>query len=308
MIKRFALGLVLSVGTIAASLAAGNTVVAKVTADGKTTEITNDQIDDHVKMLPPQLQNAPREKIFEIVRDRIIKMQLAASEARKKGLDKDAAVQRRVDIGKEVLLAEALFATKKPSEDELKKAYNELKGMAAKEKEVRIKMIVVASKSDAEAAKAEIKGGKSFDDVAKAKSLDDQTKDKGGDMGYRPSKAFPPEIAEKVALAKNAVLIDEPIKFSLGEGKDLWALVRKEDERPMEVPKYDEVKGELEFLMVGPKKRKEYEAELMKTATVELFDKDGKPESKKPDDAAKADDKKSDASAKADDKKPEEKK
>jgi len=47
--------------------------------------------------------------------------------------------------------------------------------------------------------------------------------------------------------------------------------------------------------MVGPKKRKEYEAELLKTAKVDLFDMEGKPAAPKKEEAApKAEDKKAD--------------
>ncbi len=77
--------------------------------------------------------------------------------------------------------------------------------------QVHLNVIVVANSSDASKAKARIQAGESFAAVAREVSLDTQSKDKGGDIGWLPRGVLPYDnttFALGVGEVSDAVAVD----------------------------------------------------------------------------------------------------
>ncbi len=153
----------------------------------------------------------------------------------------------------------------------LKTKYQELLKLLPKNQmEVRLRHILVKTKEEAEAVIKEIKSGKSFDDLVKAKSIDDKTKDKKGEIGYVKRDELPGDFGNVVFSAAKATLIPNPISIpKLG-----WSVVRVEDKRPIEPPKFEEVKGELQKI-VESEKITEVLDKLRVDSGVKAFDMNG---------------------------------
>lgn len=250
-----------------------NLVIAKF-KDGR--QVLLSEVLDAVKTLPPQLQGAPFGEIFEPLALRIVDMKLILDTAKATGMDKDPTVVKKLDDVRAATLHKA-YLDKKVGEmvtdAMLKTKYQELLKLLPKNQmEVRLRHIMVKTKEEAEAIIKEIKDGKAtFDDSVK-KSIDDKTKDKKGEIGYVRRDEIPSEFGDLVFTAAKATLIKDPISL----GKLGWSVVRVEDKRVIEPPKFEEVKGELQKI-VESEKVVEVLDKLREDSKVKAFDMNGGP-------------------------------
>jgi len=246
-------------------------VVAKF-KDGHT--ITLKDVKEAVKTLPPQLKAAPFGEIFEPLALRLVDMKLILDAAKASGLEKEKTTVKKLEDVRSATLHKA-FLDKKVVElvndAMLKTKYQELMKLLPKNQmEVRLRHVMVKTKEEAEEVIKDIKSGKSFDDLVKAKSIDDKTKEKKGEIGYVKRDELPADFANVVFSAAKATLVPNPISL----GKLGWSVVRVEDKRPIEPPKYDEVKGELQKI-VEQEKIVEVLEKLRVDSGVKAFDMNG---------------------------------
>ncbi|MCX7337741.1 MAG: peptidylprolyl isomerase [Alphaproteobacteria bacterium] len=260
-------------------------VVAEFTNGEK---VTLGQIKDSVKTLPPQLRAAPFDKIYEPLLNRMIDMKLISEVARKDGLDKDSAVLKKMDEAKNALIQKGYLdkeVAKLITAEMVKDKYTELLKLLPKdEMEIRLRHILVKTKKEADEIMKELKSGGKFDEIAKTKSADDQTKVSGGDLGYVKKADLPKEFGEAVFKAAKATLLPEPVNL----GEMGFSVVRVEDKRPVEPPQLEEVKGEIVRLLSIEQAGKVIEG-LRKDVTVKKFDMEGKPLVEKTEEQKKAD-------------------
>jgi peptidyl-prolyl cis-trans isomerase C len=245
-------------------------VIAKF-KDGHT--VTLKDVKEAVKTLPPQ-QAAPFGEIFEPLALRLVDMKLILDAAKASGLEKEKTTVKKLEDVRSATLHKA-FLDKKVVElvndAMLKTKYQELMKLLPKNQmEVRLRHVMVKTKEEAEEVIKDIKSGKSFDDLVKAKSIDDKTKEKKGEIGYVKRDELPADFANVVFSAAKATLVPNPISL----GKLGWSVVRVEDKRPIEPPKYDEVKGELQKI-VEQEKIVEVLEKLRVDSGVKAFDMNG---------------------------------
>lgn len=108
-------------------------------------------------------------------------------------------------IGKDITL----------SEDDIKAYYEQNKSQYAEEEQVRAAHILVNTKEEADAILAQLKAGADFAAIAKEKSLDTQSKDNGGDLGYFGRGVMDPDF-EKAAFALSVGQLSDPVKTAYG--------------------------------------------------------------------------------------------
>lgn len=108
-------------------------------------------------------------------------------------------------IGKDITL----------SDDDINAYYEQNKSQYAEAEQVRASHILVNTKEEADAILAQLKAGGDFAAIAKEKSLDTQTKDKGGDLGYFGRGEMDPEF-EKVAFSLPVGQLSDLVKTSYG--------------------------------------------------------------------------------------------
>ncbi len=97
---------------------------------------------------------------------------------------------------------------------------------------IHYRQIIVGSQAEAEQIKQEIEGGADFASLAKARSLDSSTRDKGGDVGWMPKDVLPAQAADQILAAEvgkveiiagtaGAILyevLEAPVERTLDEG------------------------------------------------------------------------------------------
>lgn len=150
-----------------------------ITMDPRLFDPAGDQHFEHSGLNPKTVRDALNNRINEV---------LLSQEARRQGLDKDPGFQRELGLQKEALLAGAVLervrGTYEPTRKDLNEYYEKNKDKYATKTQVRISRMLLGSNEDAEAALKELKAGKDFASVARDRSLDSASKDKGGDVGY----------------------------------------------------------------------------------------------------------------------------
>ncbi|HUO44947.1 MAG TPA: peptidyl-prolyl cis-trans isomerase [Burkholderiales bacterium] len=190
----------------------------------------------------PELRNA--------IRDRLIDFEIMTQEAVNKGLDRNPDVAARIDMQREQALVDAFaqdYVKNHPvSEDTLKQEYDRIKSGLADKKEYKVRHILVKTEADAKKIIEQLKAGRGFEKLAKEKSIDAGTKAQGGDLGDWLPETVPPNqvpapFIDAVKKLKKGEYTQTPVQTPFG-----WHIIRVDDVRPITVPPYDGIKGQLQ--------------------------------------------------------------
>jgi peptidyl-prolyl cis-trans isomerase C len=179
---------------------------------------------------------------FRQVLDEVIDTRVLAAEALARHLDKDPLAQRRLaaarDRALEGLMVESVVgkAVNQQAENAL---YQEFLKNRSPAEDIHLRQIVLASEPDAEAVKKQLAGGASFEGLAMERSIDNETRFKGGDLGEMTTDTLPPVLGEAVKGAKSGQVIG-PVKVDAG-----WAILRVDDRHAEPPPSLDAVRPQL---------------------------------------------------------------
>lgn len=184
----------------------------------------------------PELRNAIREELNT--------RELLAREARKQGLDKTPDMKTQMDLAGQTVLVRAYVADwiqKNPvPESELKSEYDKIKAQIG-EKEYKVRHILVEKEDEAKEIIAELQKGAKFDDLAKSRSKDPGSKDKGGDLDWNAPASFVKPFGDAMAKTPKGKFTPQAVQTQFG-----WHVILVEDERAAKVPSFDEVKPQLQ--------------------------------------------------------------
>jgi peptidyl-prolyl cis-trans isomerase SurA len=137
------------------------------------------------------------------------------------------------------------------SEDEVRAHYQQTVRSLGGERQARLKQILVAVSADAKPDEVErrrrvaqkvvelARAGKSFDELAKAYSDDELTKQEGGDMGW-VGKGVLVDALEEAVAGMDAGDVRGPIRTGRG-----WHVLTVVDRKQGDVRTYEEVKDQL---------------------------------------------------------------
>lgn len=223
---------------VAPSLAQSAAAVAKV--NGK--EIPQSRADMVVKANTAQGQ-ADTPELRNRVREVLIRNEIVAQEAARKGLDKSPEFLTQAELNRQEMLVNAYiqdYLKANPiGDDAVKAEYDRAKAQAG-DMEYKARHILVKDEAEAKAAIAQIKKGASFDKVAAQKSQDPGSKDKGGDLDWAPAGRYVPPFADALKKLKKGQMTDTPVQTQFG-----WHVIRVDDERAMKFPPMEEVKPQI---------------------------------------------------------------
>lgn len=205
--------------------------------------IPQSRIDLRVKAAAAQGQPDTPE-LRKAVREDMINLEVVAQEAKKTGLDKNPEVIEQIELAKESVLVGAYvqdYAKSHPiSEDQLKQEYDKLKTTLGS-KEYSVSHILVDTEDEAKAIIAQLGKKGKFDKIAKAKSKDAGSAEKGGSLGWAVPSNFVPPFANALLTLKKGTYTKEPVKTQFG-----WHVIKLDDERSLKVPSFEELKPQIE--------------------------------------------------------------
>ena len=125
-------------------------------------------------------------------------------------------------------------------EADLKKEYEAIKGQIG-DKEYKVRHILVEKEDDAKAIITELQKGAKFDELAKARSKDPGSKDKGGDLDWNAPANFVKPVGDAMKSTAKGKFTPQPVQTQFG-----WHVIEVEDVRDAKVPGFDEVKPQLQ--------------------------------------------------------------
>jgi len=215
-----------------------------VAATVNGTAISDSRVDLMLKQSAAQGQPITPELRANII-DNLALQMIVAKEATKKGLDKPAEVADQLDLAKQSILARAFiqdYFKKNPVDEKALTAEYEKVKATVSATEYKARHILVKQESEAKDIIAKLnKNPKAFEALAKEKSMDPGSKDKGGDLGWFDPQGMVPEFGAAVAKLEKGKFSEEPVKTNFG-----YHVIWLEDSRQKQFPPLAEVKPMLE--------------------------------------------------------------
>ena len=182
-----------------------------------------------------ELQNA--------VKEELVRREILAQEAKKKGLDKKANIQGQIELAKQAVLIRAFltdYVQAHPISDAQLKAEYELIKNNLGSTEYKSRHVLVEKEDDAKAIIAKLDKGEKFSELAK-QSKDPGSKDKGGELGWSSPNAYVKPFAEALGKLKKGEYTKTPVKSDFG-----YHVIQLDDSRPLNPPAFDPVKPQLQ--------------------------------------------------------------
>lgn len=246
-------------------VAENNPVVLEL--DGK--KITRMEVLDNFAASGSSLPDGTNvEEVFPLLQDQYLVGALLKKAALEKGYSKDTP---EIAMHLNAALDQALRAAyiremgeEAVTEDDLKKAYDDIVKNAPEIKERKARHILVSDEAKAKSLIEELKNGADFALLATENS-EGPTNVKGGDLGYFAQNEMVPEFAVAAFSLDIGGVSNEPVKTQFG-----YHIIKIEDERTREKPSFEDVKAQLEQQLrqavIGEKL-----AELRQNAQIEVY-------------------------------------
>lgn len=213
------------------------------TVNGKA--IPASKVDQVVKQVVAQGQQPDSPQLREMIKKDLIGREVLIQEADKQGYGTKAEVKAAIENARQSIIINAMLADylkKNPvKEADMKAEYDKYKA-AMGEKEYHSRHILVGTEQEAKDIIAKLKSGGKFEELAKVSK--DGSANNGGDLGWMtPGKLVKPFADAMVAL-KNGEITQTPVKTEFG-----FHVIKMEESRPVKLPSFEEVKGQINEAM-----------------------------------------------------------
>ncbi|GDX36447.1 hypothetical protein LBMAG18_09580 [Alphaproteobacteria bacterium] len=207
--------------------------------------------DEQQLVAVPKVESLPKEVLEIVVKEIIIDRELIKL-AKKSGFDKDPKIIEKVAIYKDRVLKQSYIDSiidKEITKEKISEKYSEIVNAISGKKEYQISHIVVKSKEDAEKIIAELKSKKSpkFADLAKKYSIEQQSAQSGGDLGFILEDNITKEISDELINLKKDE-ISSPIKSKFG-----WHVIKLTDLRDAKTLSFEESKDKIRDQLIQNK-------------------------------------------------------
>jgi peptidyl-prolyl cis-trans isomerase C len=230
------------------------------------TPIPKSRADALVQQLVAQgQQDSPR--LEQAVREELINREILMQEAIRRGLPTRPEIKAQVAVAQQTVVLRALIEdfvkNNQPTDAEVKAKYDELIKQVGGGKEYHLHHILVDNEQQAKDLIAKIKGGASFEDLAKQYSKDPGSAKNGGDLDWSDPKAYVPEFADAAQKLQKGQMTDTPVHTQFG-----WHIIRVDDVRETPPPPLDAVKSQI-VQQMQQEKLQAFEEDLRKNAKIQ---------------------------------------
>jgi len=206
------------------------------------TKITVSDFDERISNLPERYQAVVKKRKNEFLQ-KIINDTVLYQEAVREGLHKDKDVQKVIEEAKKKILIARLLKDRlddsiEITDEEIIADYSQNRERYMTPEIMRVSHILVPTREEAENVLKQLDKGKSFEDMAKAKSVD-PTAQRGGDIGYFPKGQLMPEF-EAACTQLQIDQVSGVVETKLG-----YHIIKLTDRRPPVQPPLNEVKEKI---------------------------------------------------------------
>lgn len=225
------------------AMAQENKVVAKI--DG--IEITEQEIALAGEDLGERIAQVPAAQRREYLIGYLSDLKIGARAAERAKIAELPEFTLRMNYFRQKVLMDEFISRQSraaASTEAARKLYDDTMKTMKPEEEVRARHILVEKEDEAKAALARVRQGEDFAKVAAELSRDPGSGKEGGDLGYFTQDRMVPQFGA-VAFQLKAGDVSEPVQTQFG-----WHVIKVEDKRSKPLPKFEEVKGEIETYLV----------------------------------------------------------
>jgi len=195
----------------------------------------------------------------------VVGLYLMADEARQQGVLAERAIAAQLELTRlqrEARVMATRFLEQNPAtEEEMKAVYEQNLPRLGGQQQFRARNIVVATKEEADLVIKQLRQGKKFADLARARA-NGPTGPNGGDLGWFTADTMVPPVVEAARAMKVGSYSTEPIKSEFG-----YHVLLLEDTRTRAAPSFEELRGEIKNAVERDKLQK-HVRELIAAAKV----------------------------------------
>jgi peptidylprolyl isomerase len=230
---------------------AASSLCAATLATVNGEKITSEAINALLAQNPqaPAYEQLNDEQKKEVL-DKVIEQKLLVQQAKKSGVEKESEYKTQLNALQDNLAIGVYLKKKADStavtDAEVKKFYEENKARLERPESVRARHILVEKEGDAKSiikALGSKKGDdleKEFEKLAKEKSIDPGSAERGGDLGYFSKDRMVKEFSDAAFALKNGELTKNPVKSDFG-----FHVILKLDHKKAGVTPLEEVAEQL---------------------------------------------------------------
>ena len=225
------------------------------------------------ELLPPRVQSLPLDMIFGQLLERVIEARLVTNEARKAGIQEEAAVKIRLERIEDRIIQDVFlerYITEMVTEEMVRQRYEDVAAATPQRDEVRTRHILVGTKDEAEAIIRDLRAGADFAEIAKENSVGPSAPD-GGDIGYATRDMLVTEFSNVAFSLQPGQMSEVPVQTQFG-----WHVIKVVDRRPAAAPSFEEMRDQIVKEMTQ-NKITVYFKELVDKAAIVRFNFDGTP-------------------------------
>ncbi|ABE50148.1 PpiC-type peptidyl-prolyl cis-trans isomerase [Methylobacillus flagellatus KT] len=184
------------------------------------------------------------DNVKNVIINKLIGSELIYQEAQRTGLDKQPDYLAKEELTRRELLVNTFlqdYIKKNPvSEADIKLAYEKYKQELG-DKEYSARHILVSTEAEAKDIIAQLGKGGDFAKLAKEKSKDPGSQEKGGDLGWFSAAGMVKPFSDAVVKLQKGKYTTTPVQTQFG-----WHVIKLEDTRATQPPSYDDVKDGLQ--------------------------------------------------------------
>ncbi len=213
--------------------------ILKSEFDQKLRSIFEGQNPNNAEFKPLEVSSLPKEAVEIIAKEIYIERELTKEAKKSPAAKLDVTKDRIADATSRILRQSYIdsLIKEKVTEKAINDKYVELTNEITDKKEYEISHIVVKTKEEAEKISKELSNKKSkFSDLARKYSLDKESGQKGGELGYILEDNIVKEISTELFKLKQGE-ISQPIETKFG-----WHLIRYTNTREAKALPFEEVK------------------------------------------------------------------
>jgi len=249
---------------LAVLLGASSFAFAQNAAVVNNKPIPKQKVDDFVQALTAQGRPDTPE-LRAAVREELIARELFMQEAEKKGLARNADVQKQLDAARQEIMIRALIRDYLKShpitEEDIKAEYAKVTKQAG-EKEYRARHVLVEKEDDAKKIIEQLKKGAKFEDLAK-QSKDTGSAANGGDLDWNAPGTFVKPFSDAMVKLEKGKYTETPVQTQFG-----WHVIRLDDVRDAKAPPIEQVRPQIQQELER-RRIQTLQAELRKSAKIQ---------------------------------------
>ena len=222
-----------------------------------------DFIKDEVEKQGRKVSNDMEENII----DRLIDLKVINQAAKRSGLLDDPKILTQAELSTQELIytlyLQRYIVNNPVKNDEVKSEY-EIFINNFDDREFKASHILLKTKTQAQKIIAKLEENDNFYTLAKESSMDESSKDNGGDLGWFEKRDMLEIIYDEVSKLKKGEFTKSPIQTQFG-----WHVIKLNDTREAPLPSFDEKKTELKTTL-QKRKLKQHLDELRNQAKIKF--------------------------------------